>query len=352
MNIKKRKKLGKMLLFMSLGSLMTPPVLGATAYTETLTGDLATDLAQGYSVTESETGQLVYDFLPSDKIQFVGDHSIWDPNTWIYEEYNGIKVNSTNTNKLDLTKLKNIELNVVGPTGTLAANDSFGLDTQGVGIADSGSAELSMGNNTQIALIQASGNLVIGESGNLSLLANFTGVSQSNATGSERDQIFGNQTQIVLGQTVGEVSTGSYVSMSASFKGSDQNSSMNSKSSQAFGDTTRIKMSHVADILHSGASGSIGFDSNFTGVSQEITSGGEGIQIFGDSSQIALSQTAEEMSSHGNLSLSSSFFGVSQNSIDGSGSQAFGNETQLFLSQTAGEMIADEGGILILMQNF
>lgn len=352
MNIKKRKKLGKMLLFMSLGSLMTPPVLGATAYTETLTGDLATDLAQGYSVTESETGQLVYDFLPSDKIQFVGDHSIWDPNTWIYEEYNGIKVNSTNTNKLDLTKLKNIELNVVGPTGTLAANDSFGLDTQGVGIADSGSAELSMGNNTQIALIQASGNLVIGESGNLSLLANFTGVSQSNATGSERDQIFGNQTQIVLGQTVGEVSTGSYVSMSASFKGSDQNSSMNSKSSQAFGDTTRIKMSHVADILHSGASGSIGFDSNFTGVSQEITSGGEGIQIFGDSSQIALSQTAEEMSSHGNLSLSSSFFGVSQNSIDGSGSQAFGNETQLFLSQTAGEMIADEGGNINLNAEF
>ena len=245
MNIKNKIKLRRISLLMSLGIIFTTSDIGATSYSQTLTGDLETDSDQGYSVTETLPGHLVYDFLPTDKIHVLGDHSVLPPEGSTAEEYYGIKIESGNTNDLDLTSLKNISIDLTGLSGVASSESYLASSLEVVGVRDDGEGQRSFGDDTQINISSTSGNLTVGTDSNVNLASSFTGIGQTGSNGAS-SQSFGDHTQITLSDISGEFTLegeSSNVTRNLNFKGISQTSSTTATNNQVFGDDSQITLS-------------------------------------------------------------------------------------------------------------
>ncbi len=343
MKSKNKIKLRRISLLISLGILLTTQNLGATSYSQTLTGDLATDTAEGhdYSVIETVPGHLTYNFLPNDKIHILGDHSVWIPETTNFEEYYGVKIEAENSNNLNLTSLKNISIDISGGTETTISEGQFiGSNLEAVGVRDDGKGDISFGDDTQININNTSGDWAVGTGSGVDLTTSFIGISQEGSGGTS-SQSFGDRTQITLDDIGGKVSMdggGSGMSLTSSLTGISQSVSNGVDTSQVFGDDSRITLtSSRGDISGEGFFSS---RSQYTGIDQEGGDNGSSSQSFGDRTQIVLNDILGETNFAGEeygVDLNSSLVGIRQSSdLAGTSNQIFGDDSQIRLTRSNG----------------
>ena len=378
-----------MSLLMSLGIMLTTQNLGATSYSQTLTGDLETDSAEGHDYLSTETvpGDLTYNFSPSDKIHILGDYSVLIPDTTNFEEYYGVKIEAENSNNLNLTSLKNISIDISGATETTISEGQFiGSNLEAVGVRDDGKGDISFGDDTQININNTSGDWAVGRWSGADLRASFTGISQEGIDGTS-SQIFGDRTQITLSDIAGEVSLeggGNNIGLASTLIGIRQSAStgvdtsqifgddsqitltssrgdikgegffgsrsqhtgigqegIDGTSSQVFGDRTQITLSDIVGEVSQDVEGSgTMHTSTLIGIHQSANIGGEANQIFGDDSRVTLTSSRGDI--NGSFHSDSRHTGIGQEGGDGTSSQSFGDRTQIVLNDIFGEMSSAE----------
>ena len=375
MKSKNKIKLRRISLLISLGIILTTQNMGATSYSQTLTGDLETDSDQGYSITETLPGHLVYNFLPTDKIHILGDHSVLPSEPSIEQKYYGVKFESGNNNDLDLTSLKNISIDLLGLSGTAISDSNLDIDLEAVGIRDDGSGQRSFEDDTQINISNTSGNLTVGTESGVEITSSLTGISQEGSNGTSNHS-FGDRTQITLSDISGEFTLeaeNSSVTRDSNLKGISQDSSTTATKSQTFGDGSQITLSTAVGDSSVGDESSLSWTSNHIGIEQNNnvtsvlnTGVGTGInekisnnQSFGDNTQIRVNETLGDLTvaAGSNTELNLSQIGIGQSSYlsnfaFGSGTthtetsnvQEFGDNTEINLNVTTGNQILDGGG--------
>ena len=369
MNITNKMKLRRISLLTSLGIILTTQNIGATSYSQTLTGDLETDSDQGYLITEMLPGHLTYNFLPDDKIHILGDHSVLPPEGSAAKEYYGVKIESGNTNDLDLTSLKNISIDLTGLSGVVVSGDSWvDINVEAVGVRDNGNGQRSFGDDTQINLSSTSGILAIDAESSVTFNPSLVGIDQSNSNGIS-SQKFGDRTQVILRDTLGDLTTGkvgSTVTLNSSLVGIRQ-SGGTATANQSFGNDSQIALSNNIDNIST--EGDLNLNSNHVGIEQNsniasISNASDIInarnnQIFGDNTQIIVSSTSGDWNvvKDGNIGQGVTQVGIRQNSasdtyaiddshtsIEASSVQKFGDNTKVNLNVTNGNQELTERG--------